>query len=174
MGTTNRVHFWPEIIPVATVANHAYKKAEAERTGGLSASYFGWPDTVGEQHMAWKVQLDPKHGFIEIVFTGTITKKDSLDSTVAALKLATRERAHLFLSDVSAAASDLSALDICSIPSQWDALKANPEDKLALIVPQRGYLKSDGQFYEMACVNEGWKVKTFTSRIKAIEWLTGG
>ena len=124
--------------------------------------------------MAWTVQLDPEHGFIETVFTGTITKKDSLDATIAARKLAKGQRPHLFLSDVSAAASELSALDICSIPGQWDALNANPEDKLALILPRRGDLKSDGKFYELACVNEGWKVKTFTSRKNAIEWLTAG
>jgi len=128
---------------------------------------------VGGESMAWKIQVDPEMGFIHTVYSGTLTERDVKESTVEALALAPGDGPRLFLTDVRDAESRLSTLDIYNVPKQWDALRADRRNKLALVVPGDKKIWSDAQFYETICNNRGWNVKVFAEQAPAIDWLTG-
>lgn len=121
--------------------------------------------------MSWTVARNEQTGHIETVYRGIISNKEVRLSTVAALKLAAPDKVEHFLSDLSEADSELSAVDICVIPDQWTELKANPANKVAVVVPGHGKMWRDGQFYEDVCVNRGWNVKVFANRDDALAWL---
>ena len=64
-------------------------------------------------------------------------------------------------------------MDIYGVPSQWEALGANRNNKLALVVPKGGRMWEDADFYATTCRNQGWQVALFSQRKEAIDWLTG-
>lgn len=122
--------------------------------------------------MPWHVKKNENLGFIEIVYTGALTKKDSDDSTAMALSLATGEGPHLFLSDLSGAHLKLSVNDLYTIPHQWEAARAGRNNSLAIIAPQKTVSPEDSQFFQDVIYNRGWDVRLFETRQAAIDWLT--
>ena len=121
--------------------------------------------------MPWQVKKNEGLGFIETVYTGVVTKKDSQDATAETLSLATGEGPHLFLSDLSEAQSKLSVMDIYVIPDEWEAAGASRDNRLALVVSERSAEPADVEFYENVTNNRGWNVRVFGDRQAAIDWL---
>ncbi len=121
--------------------------------------------------MAWKVAMDEENGFIHTVYSDTVTKNDILASTTETLKMLSGKGPQKFLSEWIDAISNLSTLDIFAIPGEWEAFEASKGSVLALVVQKTTKSQKDGKFYENACVNRGWRVRVFTQRNDAIEWL---
>lgn len=121
--------------------------------------------------MVWKVELDAENGFIHTVYSGIITKNDILASTTETLKMISGKKPHKFLSEWIDSISTLSTLDIFAIPGEWESSEASKGSVLALVVQEDAKSQKDANFYENACVNRGWRVRIFTQRNDAIEWL---
>jgi hypothetical protein len=121
--------------------------------------------------MVWKVAMDEENGFIHTVYSDTVTKNDILASTTETLKMLSGKGPQKFLSEWIDAISNLSTLDIFAIPGEWEAFEASKGSVLALVVQKTTKSQKDGKFYENACVNRGWRVRVFTQRNDAIEWL---
>ena len=125
--------------------------------------------------MPWKVTVCAEPGFIETVYTGRITKRDSSAATVETLALANSAGVFFFLSDLTDAQLDFSTVDIFNIPTEWESADVKRGGGgLAVVVPADGSLKRDAEFYEDTCRNRGWNVRVFTDRRRAVEWLTSG
>ncbi|MHC4249814.1 MAG: hypothetical protein ACYS9X_11865 [Planctomycetota bacterium] len=122
--------------------------------------------------MPWRVEINRELGCIHTVYTGTVTKQDAIDATAEALSLAKEGRRNLFLSDFLNADPHISTLDIYDIPSEWGSAGANRANRLALVVPEGGRLWKDARFYESTCRNQGWNVRIFSCRQRAVDWLT--
>ncbi|MFA5322995.1 MAG: hypothetical protein WC373_10015 [Smithella sp.] len=121
--------------------------------------------------MAWKVELDAEHGCIHTVYSGIVTKNDIVSSMTETLRMISGKGPQKFLSEWIDATSKLSTIDIFNIPGEWESSEANQGSVLALVVQKNAKSQKDAQFYENACVNRGWRVRIFTQRNDAIEWL---
>jgi hypothetical protein len=128
----------------------------------------------GGAAVAWSVSRNDLTGVIEITYRGTIAMEQVIDSTAEALAIAEGEGPQLFLSDLSDARSELSVIEIYSIPAQWEQLKANRGNRVAVVVPESAADPVDARFYENVSRNRGWLVRVFKERKEALEWLTGG
>ena len=121
--------------------------------------------------MAWKVEVDTERGFIHSVYSGVLTKEDVLAATAETLKIAAGKGPQKFLTEWADATSTLSTSEIFGIPGEWDKAKISRRSVLALVVPKDGPQWEDAVFYETVCQNRGWRVRVFTQRDDAIEWL---
>ncbi len=121
--------------------------------------------------MAWKIDLDAEQGFIHTIYSGIVTKSDILDSTTETLKMLSGKGPQKFLSEWIDSSSTLTTTEIYAIPGEWEDAEANRGSVLALVVPDNPKSLQDAKFYENTCVNRGWRVRVFTQRNDAIEWL---
>ena len=121
--------------------------------------------------MAWKVELDTENGFIHTVYSDIVAKDDILDSMTATLKMISGKGPQKFFTEWVNATSKLSTTEIFEIPGEWENAEVNRGSVLALLIQNDAKSKKNAQFYENACVNRGWRVRFFTQRNDAIEWL---
>ena len=121
--------------------------------------------------MAWKVELDAEHGFIHTIYSGIVTKNDIVDSLTEALKILSGKGPQKFLSEWIDAISTLTTTEIYAIPDEWETSDLNRGSVLALVIQNNPQSEQDAKFYENTCVNRGWRVRIFTKRNDAIEWL---
>jgi hypothetical protein len=125
--------------------------------------------------MAWQLEYVTAAGIIEVVFTGKTSGADLRELTSRAIALSADHTVALFLVDTTEIELTASILDLLDLPSsQYAAEGLRPGAQLALVLPKREKEKRDARFYETACLNRGWRVKSFASRREAMEWLTGG
>jgi len=108
--------------------------------------------------MPWKVERNEHLGFIELSYTGELTKTEVQESTAEALSLASCGGPYLFLSDISSARVDLSIMEIYDIPDQWRDAGASRSMKVALVVSDESAKRQDVRFYENVAYNSGWMV----------------
>jgi hypothetical protein len=121
--------------------------------------------------MAWKVEVDSEKGFIHTVYSGVVTKDDILDSMAETVKMLSGKGPQKFFTEWIDAISTLSTTEIFAIPSEWEDSKMNKGSVLALVVQKDDRSQKDAKFYENICVNRGWRVRVFTQRNDAIQWL---
>ena len=121
--------------------------------------------------MSWTVEFNGKSGIIEIVYVGHSTGADLRESTTKGIAL-TNE---LGVFDVLVDSTELEApplTDIYDLPAkQYDAEGLSRRIRIALIQPKLPSALKATEFYENACVNRGWRVRSFANRDAAIEWL---
>ena len=121
--------------------------------------------------MPWRIEKNEELGFMEIVYTGTITNKDVRDATAKVLSLTNPDRPNLYLADISGARFKLSFMDILNITSQWEEAGRNKRGRVAVIVSEETMKPEDLRFLETAARNRGWNLRVFEDRQAAIEWL---
>jgi len=121
--------------------------------------------------MAWKVERDADHGFIHTIYSGIVTKDDITDSLTETLKILSGKGPQKFLSEWIDATSTLTTTEIYAIPDEWETSDINRGSVLALVIQNKPQSHQDAKFYENTCVNRGWRVRIFTNRNDAVEWL---
>ena len=121
--------------------------------------------------MAWKVEIDTDTGFIHTVYSGIVTKEDIIASMTETLKMLEGKGPQKIFTEWLDATSKLSTMEIFDIPGEWEAAGAYRGSVLAVVVPKDAQSLKDAKFYENTCCNRGWRVRVFTQRNDAIEWL---
>jgi hypothetical protein len=124
--------------------------------------------------VAWTLEYNSTLRIVEIVLAGSITGPDLQESTSKAIALSKDQGIPAaFLVDATELELAASIVDLYDLPAQqYFAEGADLRNRLALVLPQSPKARRDARFYETACVNRGWNVKSFPNRDEAIEWLT--
>jgi hypothetical protein len=123
--------------------------------------------------MAYTLEYNRKLQIVELVCTGRYTSQESLESTTKAIALGKENGDANALVDASEAEFNMSVVDFLILPErEYVEQDMNRRIRVALVPPTGTKDKEDARFYETVCVNRGWKVRIFSSRDAAIEWLT--
>jgi hypothetical protein len=121
--------------------------------------------------MTWRIEFDEALGIISCLYAGTVSAEDFRKGALETIALARKHRTHRILIDDSKLASTVSTMEIYEMPGLYETSDANRRSKWALILPPKGPIREDVDFYTTMCLNRGWYVKTFEDRRSAIDWL---
>ena len=124
--------------------------------------------------MSWTIQRSPSDAFIEVIYSGRTTNTDLTEATSQCISLGKETGTTRFLVDASGIELAASMNDLYDLPTkQYVHDKAQRTGAVALILPASEHEKPAARFYEFACRNAGWLVRSFPDRQGAIDWLTG-
>jgi len=123
--------------------------------------------------MAWETKCNPSLGIIETTLSGNVTGDDLEHAAKKRILLQKETNTNSILVDLSGMDNVIAGtLDIFSLPSElYDSEKASRNTDIALITSNTKQTHGWIRFYETACLNRGWSVKTFDQRATAINWL---
>jgi hypothetical protein len=125
-----------------------------------------------EMNMNWTVKFNRELRIVETVFTGKTTGSNLRDATTRTIALANEQGTTGVLVDATGIQMVASTLDILDLPArQYEKDDLDRRTHVALILPTQEKEREDARFYETACVNRGWQVRSFPSQDEAIEWL---
>jgi hypothetical protein len=111
-------------------------------------------------------------GFIEVVFAGRATREDLADVTSRGIALVRETGTFDVLIDLTDLELAASLLDVYNLPArQYQDENLDRRVRLGLVTPRQPREREAAQFYEDACVNRGWQVRSFGSRDDALGWL---
>lgn len=122
--------------------------------------------------MASTLNYNSKFNIIEILHTGRTTEADLSAITTKSIALTKEKGIFDVLIDATEIELTASLVDIFDLPAKQYAEEAlDHRIRIGLVQPKLAKEKKEAQFYETACVNRGWIVKTFSNCNDAIEWL---
>ena len=122
--------------------------------------------------MTTTLEYNSKLHIIEIVHAGRTTEANLTAVTTKGIELTKEKNIFDVLIDVTEIELAASLFDIFNLPAKQYAEKAlDHRIRIGLVQPKLSKEKENAQFYETACVNRGWLVKTFSNRNDAIDWL---
>lgn len=124
--------------------------------------------------MAWTVQFDESLKIIRSTYSGNVTPRELQDAFIAALELAKTTGCSSFFANCLEIEYGHSSVDLYFLISQYAPNGLNHTMKEAVLLPRNQHAAKDILFYETACLNRGFNVRTFTDTDKAINWLTAG
>jgi len=123
--------------------------------------------------MTWTIEYNSNLRIIDLVIAGSLTGLDMKEVTSKLITLGKNQGVALFLVDTTDLELAPSLSRIIDLPDkQYEEEGLDRRIRLALVLPRSPKAKEAALFYETACVNRGWNVKTFPNREEAIEWLT--
>lgn len=108
---------------------------------------------------------------LEVKYTGIVTAEDHKGAINEFKTINETKKYFLVLTDLiemEIAPSVLNIYDNVNLLEQIEIDKAISE---AIILPENKFAAENVRFYENACVNRGFNVKTFNERDKALSWL---
>ena len=125
--------------------------------------------------MPWSYERNPELGIVEVVYKGEISARELQGSSSEFIGLEKREGLNRFLIDAveMALARRASLFDVLALPAkQYGEEEADRAGRVAVYASDSSKAQDVVQFYETACVNRGWMVKSFRGRQEAVKWLT--
>ena len=122
--------------------------------------------------MAWDVTMNNETGFIEEVFSGTVTIQDISDAMAKILTFAQIDTPLKFKVNVVDANIDISVIELFKLPGTWDDLGFGRGNSMCVITGGSSEQTEALLFLETVSINRGWNVKVFTSEKEAIQWLS--
>ncbi len=123
--------------------------------------------------MAWETRYDPSNDIVEVIYTGCLTGSDLQEAASSRIALARETNSTKILVDVSGIKEvQAGMMDVFNLPDElYEVRDACRQSEMALVMPTFQPGIDMAQFYETACKNRGWSVKTFKERQSAIDWL---
>lgn len=123
--------------------------------------------------MAWSARYDSKTNIIEVIYSGTLSMDDIKNAIIQRISIQEETGAMSVLADISGIDNvKVHLVDIFSIADTFfENINSDRRTRIALILPRYPKAREDALFYETACLNRGWKVKSFEDREEAIKWL---
>ena len=118
--------------------------------------------------MPFEISYDAEHECVIAVFTGKITMTLVREYIAAVTPLLEEHDCQRLLSDSREGTLELSATDILTFPKLADESPLTARCKRAVLAPPK---KSGYVMYEALSLIRGHKVRVFTDREKAMEWL---
>ena len=112
---------------------------------------------------------------IEIVHAGLTSAEDLRKTTTMAIALINERGVLDVLLDATTIDLRASLVDVYNLPAEdYEAEKLDRRACVGLVLPESKKGREFAEFYETACSNRGWNVRSFSSRDEAINWLKGG
>jgi hypothetical protein len=121
--------------------------------------------------MPWSVKEIEDNKIIEVKYSGLVTGEDLENALAAAITKANSIHTLRFLADLTRMTSGHSIMDLLKIISQLPQNEMGSHFREALFIDAESRTNIDVRFYETACFNRGYKVKIFSNRDEAVEWL---
>jgi hypothetical protein len=122
--------------------------------------------------MSWKIILMKEKGYVQISYAGNVTSQDLAEGAQAVLKLGLEHNFTKCLTDCKHI--DIPP-DVRSMYENliyfFDKIELNKSYREAMILPVNKKAAEYVLFYEVACTNRGYTVKTFESEQDAVAWL---
>ncbi|ABL65897.1 hypothetical protein [Chlorobium phaeobacteroides] len=123
--------------------------------------------------MPWRVFVHPDVPFIETVYAGVLTGTELSAAIRETISFAGMHRRNRFLADCQALEGGHSFSDLFFLADL--VLSCDPEHLLkeAVLANDTPTVSRHALFWETTCLNRGLKVRLFTDRQSAIDWLAG-
>ncbi len=118
--------------------------------------------------MPFNIEYDADQDCIIATFIGEITMTMVKEYITALLPVVKTTGCHRVLSDSRSGELSLTSFDIMQFPEMADASPLTAKLKRAVLAPSG---KSGYELYATLCNMQGQRVKVFSSRAKAMEWL---
>jgi stage II sporulation SpoAA-like protein len=124
--------------------------------------------------MTWTLECDDASRTITAKLTGSLSGPDARELTSSMIGLVEKHGVLNVLLDTSEVESAPSTIDIFKLPAeQYVQENLSRMVRIAMVMPKAAALKRAALFYEAACVNRGWLVRSFAGRDEALAWLKG-
>jgi hypothetical protein len=124
----------------------------------------------GWTNMEWTITLDEEKQYAEVVTTGVVNKKKTLEMAKEISKVLSEAKIKKLLidhSNIRAVSGEL--VDIYQRPKEFKEIGVIPGIEVAEVV--RADHKAFFSFLETVCINRGFFFLTFDDRNSALEWL---
>lgn len=123
--------------------------------------------------MSWKVQYNQDTEVVELINEGVFTPEDLFEEVPAAYSLGLEKGTRKFMVDGSKRTQlAVSMTDYYQVMSMLREMPEIYGCTLALVLPASQTADDGMRFFETASSNIGYRVKTFTTRAEAEEWLS--
>lgn len=122
--------------------------------------------------MAWIVEYNNTLRIVDVALNGSVSGPEVHELTSRAIGLLKKQGTLEVLVDTTEMEWAPPIVDIYSLPGQYETEALDRRVRIALVAPKSSVAKQATQFYENACTNRGWLVRSFASRDEAIAWLT--
>jgi len=122
--------------------------------------------------MPWFIEYNDALDCVVHTFTGRHTGKDIRNATTSGMAAGKLHKTHKYLIDLRKleyAGSISRLMDLPTVQYREEGLSR--QSRIAIVLPESQKAKQDAMFYETICVNRGWNVKCFSSRVDALNWL---
>jgi hypothetical protein len=122
--------------------------------------------------MAYELDYNDSLRILDVEFHGSVSGPELHEATSRAIELLKIHGILDVLIDLTNMELPPPISDIYAMPAeQYREENLSHCVRIALIQPQSLTGKEAAQFYENACVNRGWVVKSFLDRDEAVKWL---
>lgn len=121
--------------------------------------------------MAWELKEHASPVFIELCYTGMVTRQDLESSVQATLRVIGRTGTHRLLADCSALLGGHGLVDLFATAGSLDVSHIPSGLREAVVMPESSLPAEMSRFWETTCVNRGFAVRLFRTRQEALEWL---
>lgn len=123
--------------------------------------------------MTWSVHYNPDAKIVEVIYSGSVNGTDLQQAVAERVRLQQDHASRGVLLDCSLVEHMAGgSLEVHNLPAElYEYLRADRRTSHALILSQFPKAREASWHYETACINRGWRVKTFENRQAAIDWL---
>ncbi|NTV91757.1 MAG: hypothetical protein HGA72_00315 [Chlorobiaceae bacterium] len=121
--------------------------------------------------MPWRVIVNPHIPVIETCYSGVLTQAELSAAVEETISLAGKYRRNRFLADCTELDGGHSFTDLFFLADF--VLNSDPDHLLkeAVITNNAPVASQNASFWETTCLNRGLKVRLFSDRQSAIDWL---
>lgn len=123
-----------------------------------------------ETTLPWHTAYNESLHFIELTYTGTVSKDELIASAAACAALINQHQNSRVLGDCSALQGGHSLADLYYL-SEWVAGLRLPRFREAMILQSEVLSSESVQFWQTTCTNRGLNVRAFEDRETALQWL---
>jgi hypothetical protein len=121
--------------------------------------------------MPWTARLNAGAAIVEIVYVGVLTRDDLTIAALETLELARDHDTWRILGDCTQLAGGHSITDLYFLAESIAASGFGSRIKEAVLLPALPAAADDVQFWETTCSNRGLRVRVFSQRDLALQWL---
>ena len=132
-------------------------------------------DSSAERTTTWTVGYDEAQRIVEVTYRGRTTAADieaAATQRIAVQKQHDAARVLVHAGEMEFAAS---LVEVFHLPNRlYDQLDAPRDGRIAVVRPHESSAREAAAFFESACRNRGWQVRSFDEYRPAVSWLTEG
>ena len=121
--------------------------------------------------MPWHSEYRAEASVVHTTCSGQVSPAELNAAALAAVDLAARHGARLFLTDLRQLEGGHSVFDLYALAETLHVLPVPPATREALVLPLSPSAVSDAGFWETVCRNRGYEVRGFTDPESALDWL---
>ncbi len=121
--------------------------------------------------MGWKIDYIRDIELVYVKCQGSITFSDFMKISNEAINVCLKNKARRFLLDHREADTQVTPGQIYEFPKVYESMKLKRGAKCCLLITEGYKNRENARFFETVCNNNGYAVKIFYDKKKALEWL---